>query len=740
MNKSKFLRRIPDYAVYVILQLAFIVCFFLFVYGVNSKNLFLPWVYGGDGLSVYQALQNIQDSGWASSNPRLAAPFTAQNFDYMANLTDNIAIFFFKLFNHFSRNVWFSVNINYILNCIAISLISYFVMVNIKINRIIATSASLTFALFPYFFSRGISHYFLSMYQFIPLGILLCIWVYNEDNFLIIDKHFFKYKKNILALLFCFLIAENGNGYYPFFACFFILITGLIKSEFKINKKLFPAAILIFVIGTFFVFNLIPHFLYIIKNGKNLEAGIRLSWEAELHGFKIAQLFMPLNSHNINILQKIISEYNNGIYIAENRTAYLGLCGSIGCIILFIYLFIKEKENNQGKLMFLLSRLNIAGILLATVGGFSSLFALLISPQLRAYNRISVFIAFICILSTAILLNAALQKISSKDKKELFLCSTTCIMLIGILFQYPRNFNNKLPKDVTAISSFTSDSEFIRFIEDEMPEGAMIYQLPFHRYPESPPKNKFNDYRHFIATLHSKKLKWSYGAMKGRYPDYWHQKVDYYPLDIKLRVLSLVGFEGIYIDRSAYTAEELSSLEQSLAKILNLPCYSSTNQMLSFFSMKNYNTTLRSSYTNEELNIIKEEFLSDIDEGFFWLGEKNVGLSIIPLQQYNNEVVKNESGFFELYKGGILYGPYITLKSSEYTLTVDCDFDDSFGNPALSITANAGKNILKTFPLYKGKNTISFILDEKWDLVEFVIRNDNFPKIEVKSMYFDKKG
>jgi phosphoglycerol transferase len=136
----------------------------LFVFlGVNSKNLFLPWVYGGDGLGTYQVVQNIKDSGWASSNPRLAAPFSTQNSDYMASFTDNIAILFLKFFLSISNNIWFSVNINYILNCIAISLISYFVMVNLKINRIIASAGSLTFSLLPYFFLRGINHYFLSL-------------------------------------------------------------------------------------------------------------------------------------------------------------------------------------------------------------------------------------------------------------------------------------------------------------------------------------------------------------------------------------------------------------------------------------------------------------------------------------------------------------------------------------------------------------------------------------------------
>jgi len=117
--------------------------------------------------------------------------------------------------------------------------------------------------------------------------------------------------------------------------------------------------------------------------------------------------------------------------------------------------------------------------------------------------------------------------------------------------------------------------------------------------------------------------------------------------------------------------------------------------------------------------------------------KKFIGISLNSLQVYSNEVQVNESGFFEIYKDGILYGPYITLKPGNYTLKVDCDFDDSMGNPMLTITADIGKKILQNFLLLKGENNISFTLDERFDNVEFVIRNEIFPKIEVKSMFLN---
>jgi hypothetical protein len=131
--------------------------------------------------------------------------------------------------------------------------------------------------------------------------------------------------------------------------------------------------------------------------------------------------------------------------------------------------------------------------------------------------------------------------------------------------------------------------------------------------------------------------------------------------------------------------------------------------------------------------------LSKADIGISSINFPPKSPSIIPYQKYNNEVLKNKSGFFEIYKGGVLYGPYIKLMPDGYTLNIDCEFDDSLGNPELRITDNFGGILLQVAPLSKGENFISFTLNEPHDNIEFVIYNENFPKIEVKNMFLYKE-
>ena len=55
-------------------------------------------------------------------------------------------------------------------------------------------------------------------------------------------------------------------------------------------------------------------------------------------------------------------------------------------------------------------------VLLGTIGGLGSMFAFFVSPMLRAYNRISIFIEYVSILAVALLVNELIRVI--KDNKK----------------------------------------------------------------------------------------------------------------------------------------------------------------------------------------------------------------------------------------------------------------------------------------------------------------------------------
>ena len=136
------------------------------------------------------------------------------------------------------------------------------------------------------------------------------------------------------------------------------------------------------------------------------------------------------------------------------------------------------------------------------------------------------------------------------------------------------------------IEEYNSDEKFITYIENELSEGAMIYQLPYHIYPEGGEMNDMADYSLFVGFVHSQKLKWSYASVKGRKTDEWNKEVSLMETDEMVSYLEECGFEGIYIDRRAYTEDSLAELESELKYITGNDLTVSDNGKLSFIKLR----------------------------------------------------------------------------------------------------------------------------------------------------------
>ncbi|MCX5824881.1 MAG: hypothetical protein NTY86_15640 [Deltaproteobacteria bacterium] len=291
--------------------------------------------------------------------------------------------------------------------------------------------------------------------------------------------------------------------------------------------------------------------------------------------------------------------YNEGTGANENTTATLGIVGSAGFIFLTAYFLFVYKKS-----MGMTSRLSlfiVSGSLLAIVGGFSSVVVMFITPQIRAYNRISVYLAFFSFFALAFLIGRNKHRLS----KYVYLPLLLGLFVLGILDQTTLGMKINQP----SATEYLSDKEFFQKIERTVPRESMIWQLPYMLFPETPHINNMPDYSHLRAYLHSDGLRWSYGAMKGRKPAYWMQNMSMLPVDNMAEQLSIIGFSGIYIDRSGYVDAQ-KEIEGKLASLLDVSPIISKNNRLAFYDMTKYNVIVRRKYSAEELERKKRELTS----------------------------------------------------------------------------------------------------------------------------------
>jgi hypothetical protein len=319
-------------------------------------------------------------------------------------------------------------------------------------------------------------------------------------------------------------------------------------------------------------------------NGGNSAAVNRFGFvETEMYGLKLIMLFMPRNSHGIDLFQRAITEYDTcTTFLNENITEYLGVVAIIGFFVLMFSLFM-NRESAITKRLAMLSEINIMLIILGTTSGLGTIIAFLITDKIRGYNRISIFIECGCILGIALLCDYWMKKKRSNNKKiaAVAIAVVTGIVCVFSIWEGCQRVSAETYSVYQA--EFDSDENFVSDIENSVAEGSMIYQLPYHKYPEGEAANNMWDYHLFIGFLHSDSLKWSYGSIKGREGDAWNEAVSEMDYSSMVSYLKEQGFAGIYIDRRAYTSDEINVLESELKEIIGHAPSMSGNGNLSFF-------------------------------------------------------------------------------------------------------------------------------------------------------------
>ena len=196
-----------------------------------------------------------------------------------------------------------------------------------------------------------------------------------------------------------------------------------------------------------------------------------------------------------------------------------------------------------------LATLLLGAFLLATVAGFGAVFAGAVSSQFRAYNRISVYVALFAFIILGVLADRLLRSRSTTVGKAVVLAAIAAVVVLGVLDETPPNM--AATAQASAVT-YAADAEFGRQIQSALAPGSMVFQLPYLPYPGSPPINGLQDYEELRGYLHTKGLRWSYGAMKGRPEAKWEASTSAMPPAAMLARLRAAGFSALWIQLNGY--------------------------------------------------------------------------------------------------------------------------------------------------------------------------------------------
>lgn len=505
---------------------------------------FINFTKGGDGYQLFIYIKSLKKSGFSGIYfvDRLGAPDKC-SLSIDTGVIDPLHAFNLWIFSLICPSVSYTAIIDYVFTYFTVSLSMFLLLHSINIKNHLNFVFTIVYALAPAHFIRGMGHITVSMYFTVPLGILVALYIYKYG----IETTRFQ---RILLGIFSVLIGI-GYPYYAFFIfivyviSYIIFIIACLKNNQKSPKVLLSKVWVMALTGISLIATRIPSIIYAIEHGKNEISTTRLPFEGELYGLKIINLFVPSAFTRFKFLAKMRDYYNDhSVYASENIMAPLGIIGCIGLILIivwFIHSFVSRKSEFNDMDFISISTLTM--ILCCTIGGFGSIFNYCISSQLRCYNRGSFVIACFCIMAIAILLN------NIKFKHEI-ISYVICLSILGVCY-----YDQVPDKVVFGSNIFEEDSDYRSFfskIDDEMPVGAMIYELPWRSYPEGGQLYGMADYSEAIGYLYTDDLRWSYGQIKGRDNKQERLNIDDGMSFHFLYEIKKAGFTGVYIDTTAF--------------------------------------------------------------------------------------------------------------------------------------------------------------------------------------------
>jgi phosphoglycerol transferase len=550
--------------------------------GIRASDLRVPFTYHGDAVSYALLVKSAVDHGWYLSNPDLGAPGGLQMHDFP--YADQLHLVLIKAMSAFSHDWAVLFNLYFLIGFSLIALSALVALRSFRVPYGPALVSSVLYAFLPSRLLRGEEHIFLQAFFQVPLAMMMVLWVCGDDPPLMGGGPSgglgleLRSKRAVASLLVCVLTATTGL-YYAFFTAVLLVVGGAWASaERRSWRNVLGGLALAGTIAIVMGLAGLPTILHRFHHGRNPEVAIRGAAEAELHGATITSMLLPVGGHRVPQLRKLRQHYNETSPVpAEGSASALGVFASVGFVLLLWTVVYRRRDRPTDQLWRSLGFLNLASVAPATVGGFGALFAILVTPQIRAYKRINVIVGFFALFAVALLLERLYRRYPRLGRLALPL-----VLAVGLFDQVSAE---AVRPDHDTRVEYAGDASFVRGIEAMVPPGAMIFQLPYLSFPEAPPVAQMIDYEPLRLYLHSHHLRWCYPTMRGRPGDLWLRDVSSRPAAALIAAVSDAGFSGIVVDRFGYD-DKGRAIESVLGSQLGAPRAVSPNDRFVFFDMR----------------------------------------------------------------------------------------------------------------------------------------------------------
>ncbi len=546
MQKADCSGRIFEFAWAVVLALLVLIIAWQ-LHGGNQISWTAPLAYDGDSLFYLITIKRLAEGSGYFINARQGYPFLSYLFDFPGSDAGSLLALWIGA--KLTGSEALAHNAYYLLGFPLAALAAFWTLRKFDLSRAGSAACGLLFSAMPFHFLR-LPHLYYTWYFVIPFFCWYAAKLFDGGEE-IFGSNAARKTRGVHCLA---LVALACFGvYYAWFGSIVLFIGGVFGSLRHRSRRPFLFGLAaVFSVALGVALNLMPNVWLMAKYGKNGQIAKRVPWESEVLGLKIVQMLLPRLQHRSETLANLNKEYSrHSPNVNENVMSTLGFVGGAGFVLLlYAALVHSPRADGRVRLLFLFGTISLLLVLIATIGGFSALFAQLITPQFRGWNRVSIFIGFMSLIAVAIKVDGLLaNNIEARSRRRV---RTVLFIAIGCFGLWDQTTQANVAHTRTMQADYLNDAAFFRAVQQSLPAGSAIYQLPFMFFPEAPRVERLHSYDLGKGFLHSNNIKWSFGVAAGRDGSDFLANLAREPIPIQLEIARFLGFAGLLVDRRGY--------------------------------------------------------------------------------------------------------------------------------------------------------------------------------------------
>ncbi len=510
--------------------------------------------------------------------------------------------------SQFSSNPILVINVGFLLGFGFAAVAAQLVARELGCSWLRASAVGLIFAFLPFHFLQGVSHPFVSGIWAIPPGVILAVWALRGElpipfGFGRNEREGTPRASRVVAFGLCVVVASTSQPYYTVFAMLLVICAAFLGQGIRRSRVAFVGAMALSgIIGLIFASTLVPSIMWRHTHGANPWVAVRPIADIEQWSLHLAQMLVPGTQSRIIFLHNLGASVRSvtlpgepGMYVG--LLAIAGLCVALGSLVL-------NGIRSTEPVVALRSQfglLSMVAFVISTIGGLNVVLGAFGFTQLRAWSRMSPYIALFGLLALSTLPVRFLSAYSPRVRR---LGLGILLIAVVLIDQVPASVSGSTrgTQSVLARARKLNSS-----LAEVLPAKSMIFQLPVISFPEDWNAYGVNNYElsvPYIVGNHD--FSWSFGGVRGREAD-WQLNWGQEPPQRFVAGIALAEFDALSVSLNGYPNHAQTLIAQ-LGKIAGQP--HRVDDALVWFDLRSVRQKIRAACGSTQANNARNMILN----------------------------------------------------------------------------------------------------------------------------------